>query len=66
MDVPDTDFMVTLSEIFPNGKVIRLTQDMLRARYRESQRQEKLVVPGEINLYTFSGFTFFSRRNQQR
>jgi uncharacterized protein len=62
MDVPDTDFMVILSEIFPDGKAIILTQDMLRARYRESSRVEKLVAPGEINLYTFSGFTFFSRR----
>ena len=62
LDVPDTDFSVTLSEVLPNGKVIKLTQDLLRARYRESLRQEKLVVPGEINPYTFDGFTFFSRR----
>jgi putative CocE/NonD family hydrolase len=61
MDVPDTDFMVTLSEVLQDGKVIRLTQDLQRARYRESNRVEKLIVPGAINLYTFSGFTFFSR-----
>jgi hypothetical protein len=42
--------------------VIKLTQDFLRARYRESNRVEKLVTPGEINLYTFDGFSFFSRR----
>ncbi len=62
LDVPDTDFSVTLSEVLPNGTLIRLTQDLLRARYRESKRIEKLVVRGEINLYTFNGFTFFSRR----
>ena len=62
LDVPDTDFVVTLSEILSNGKAIKLTQDMLRARYRESLRQENLVVPGEINPYTFDGFTYFSRR----
>ncbi|MFZ0532214.1 MAG: CocE/NonD family hydrolase [Anaerolineales bacterium] len=62
MDVPDTDFKVTLAEVLPDGKMIKLTQDLLRARYRESNRVEKLVVPGEINLYTFDGFTFFSRR----
>jgi len=62
MDVPDTDFRVSLAEILPDGKMIRLTQDLLRARYRESNRVEKLVTPGEINLYTFDGFTFFSRR----
>ena len=62
MDVPDTDFRVSLAEVLPNGKLIKLTQDLLRARYRESNRVEKLVSPGEINLYTFDGFTFFSRR----
>jgi predicted acyl esterase len=62
LDVPDTDFTVSLSEILSGGKAIKLTQDMLRARYRENLRQEKLVVPGEINPYMFDGFTFFSRR----
>ncbi len=62
LDVPDTDFMVSLSEISPDGKKILLTSDLLRARYRESLRETKLVAPGEINLYTFDGFTFFSRR----
>ncbi|OGN98187.1 MAG: hypothetical protein A2Z71_01540, partial [Chloroflexi bacterium RBG_13_50_21] len=62
LDVPDTDFTVMLGEVLPNGTVIKLTQGWLRARYRESNRVEKLVVPGEINLYTFEGFTFFSRR----
>lgn len=62
LDVPDTDFQVTLSEILFDGSHMRLTQDILRARYRESLRQEKLVAPGEINRYEFTGFTFFSRR----
>jgi hypothetical protein len=62
LDVPDTDFTASLSEVLDNGKVIKLTQDYLRARYRESNRVEKLVEPGEINLYSFDGFTFFSRR----
>jgi len=62
LDVPDTDFSICLSEVLPNGKVIALSWDMLRARYRESLRKEKLVVPGEVSPYTFEGFTFFSRR----
>lgn len=62
MDVPDTDFQVSVSEILSNGKHILLTQDLLRARYQESLRQEKLIAPGEINRYLFDGFTFFSRR----
>ena len=61
MDVPDTDFMVTLHEILPDGTSIQLTDDALRARYRESNREEKLVTPGEITRYEFSQFWFFSR-----
>lgn len=62
IDVPDTDFQVTLYEILCDGSSVLLTQDLLRARYRESPRQEKLVTMGEINRYEFNGFTFFSRR----
>jgi len=62
LDVPDTDFWATVSEITPDGKYIRLTQDLLRARYRESLRQEKLITPEEINRCEFTGFTFFSKR----
>lgn len=62
LDVPDIDFTVTLSEITLDGGRIQLTQDMLRARYRQSLRQETLVVPGEINCYEFDTFMFFSRR----
>ena len=62
LDVPDTDFWATVSEITPDGKYIRLTEDLLRARYRESLRQEKLITPEEINRYEFTGFTFFSKR----
>lgn len=62
LDVPDIDFRVTVSEILRDGSSIALTQDLLRARYRESLRQEKLVAVDEINRYEFDGFTFFSRR----
>jgi putative CocE/NonD family hydrolase len=62
LDVPDTDFQVAISEIMPDGAHLLLAQDWLRARHRESLRQEKLVVPGEINRYDFDGFTFFSRQ----
>ncbi|MCX5672876.1 MAG: CocE/NonD family hydrolase [Planctomycetota bacterium] len=62
VDVPDTDFMATLHEITPDGTSIQLTDDALRARYRESRREEKLVTPGEITRYEFKQFWFFSRR----
>ncbi|MBI1749091.1 MAG: CocE/NonD family hydrolase [Acidobacteria bacterium] len=62
MDVPDTDFVATLYEIRPDGTSIQLTQQLQRARYRESLREEKLVKHGEINRYEFDKFTWFSRR----
>jgi putative CocE/NonD family hydrolase len=62
MDVPDTDFSATLFEILPDGSSVQLSNDVLRARYRESTREAKLVTPGEITQYDFDGFTWFSRR----
>jgi predicted acyl esterase len=62
IDVPDTDFQVTLSEILPDGTSILLSQALLRARYRESLSAANPVKPGEITRYDFNGFTFFSRR----
>jgi len=62
MDVPDTDLAVDVYEILPNGGSVYLTGDLMRARYRESPYSEKLVKPGAIDRYDFTGFTFFSRR----
>jgi len=62
IDVPDTDFEATLYEILPDGGSVMLSYDAIRARYRESSRAEKLVKPGEINLYRFDRFRFFSRK----
>ena len=62
MDVPDTDLQVSLYEILTNGSSVLLSGDVLRARYRTSPRVERLLTPGEVNRFEFSGFTFFSRR----
>lgn len=62
LDVPDTDFEATLYEITSDGRSIFLSNDAMRARYRNSLRKEELAPPGEAIEYTFSGFSFFSRR----
>jgi len=62
LNVPDTDFCVTLYEIRPDGKKILLGSDTMRARYRNSLEKAELVIPGEINLYEFANFYFFVRR----
>ena len=61
LDQPDTDFQAYLSVINPEGEYIFLSSDLLRARFRKSSFTEKLVTPGEINCYTFEGFSFFSK-----
>ncbi|HET7260150.1 MAG TPA: CocE/NonD family hydrolase [Candidatus Acidoferrum sp.] len=62
MDVADTDLEAEVYEILPGGESVYLTGATMRARYRESLRKEKLVVPGKTEKYTFDNFTFFSRR----
>lgn len=52
----------SLFEIMPDGSSVLLAQDFMRARYRDSLRQEKLVKSGEINRYEFKSFNWFSRR----
>jgi putative CocE/NonD family hydrolase len=62
MDVPDTDLGVELWEVLPEGGAVQLSSAAMRARYRESIRQEKLVTAGKPEKYVFDSFTFFSRR----
>jgi len=62
MDVPDTDLDADLYEILPGGRSVALTGSSMRARFRESAREEKLVTPGKPEKYVFDSFTFFSRR----
>jgi len=62
IDVPDTDFHVVLYDILPDGSSILLTEEYLRARYRDSMEKEKLVTPREITRYEMDKFKWFSRR----
>lgn len=62
MDVPDTDLFASLYEVRKDGSCVQLTNDVKRARYRESLREAKLVPPGEIIEYRFDTFSWFSRR----
>jgi len=62
LDVLDTDFGVALYEIRSDGKSITLGQDMMRARYRNSETKAELVKPGDINLFEFKTFYWFARR----
>ncbi len=61
MDVPDTDIRAALYEVKADGSVVFLAQDLVRARYRKSLRQEELVKPGVVEAYKFEHFNFVAR-----
>ena len=50
VSTPDTDFAATLSWVTPDGKSMLITTGMLRARFRDINKEE-LLTPGE--LYDF-------------
>ncbi|HVA89457.1 MAG TPA: CocE/NonD family hydrolase [Chloroflexota bacterium] len=58
---PDTDFVARLTDIFPDGRSINLTDGIIRARYRDRAKGEapSLIEPGrpyeyEIDLWATS------------
>jgi len=62
LDVPDTDVLVGLFEIRPDGSSVLLASDMLRARYRQSLETQKPAEPGKVERYDFDGFAWLARR----
>lgn len=61
IDQPDTDFTVGVYEVGVDGSAIQLTSDWLRARYRESEKVQKLIDTTEPLKYRFERFMFVSR-----
>jgi len=45
---PDTDWVVRLCNVSPDGKSIRICDGIVRARFRQSFERETLMEPGEI------------------
>jgi putative CocE/NonD family hydrolase len=50
----DTDFTGKLVDVWPNGKAYNLVDGLIRARYRESVSEPKLIEPGHIYEYTIT------------
>ncbi|MBL8268479.1 CocE/NonD family hydrolase [Steroidobacter sp.] len=65
IDRPDTDFTVAVSEIKIDGSSIHLSDASMRARYRESVREPKLIDTRAPLRYDFSDFSFVSRQLQR-
>lgn len=61
IDQPDTDFRASVYDIDLDGGGVLLTTDSIRARYRESLREEKLIRTKDPLRYDFECFTFVSR-----
>lgn len=47
----DTDFMVKLLDVWPSGFAQRLTDGMVRARFRYGMHRQVLLEPGEVVRY---------------
>lgn len=49
----DTDFIVRISDVYPDGRSILIMDYIRRARYREGYDKEVFLVPGEIAKVAF-------------
>ncbi len=48
---PDTDFMAMLLDVHPSGFAQRLTDSMVRARFRHGMDKQELLEPGKVECY---------------
>jgi predicted acyl esterase len=47
-DCRDTDFTVKLTDVYPDGRSMLVTDGILRARYRQGFEKEALLEPGQV------------------
>lgn len=47
-DCPDTDFTVKLTDVYPDGRSMLVTDGILRTRFRNSFEKEELLESGQI------------------
>jgi len=65
----DTDFVAKLVDVGPDGFAQNLTEGILRARYRNSQKTPELLKPGEIykfNIDLWATSNVFRRGHRLR
>ena len=49
----DTDFVVRLIDVFPDGQALNITEGIVRARFRKGHASPpSLILPGQIYAYT--------------
>ena len=52
----DTDFAVILTDVYPDGRSIILTDGVIRARYREAKTYQVPLEPGKVYAFTIEPF----------
>jgi uncharacterized protein len=50
-DAVDTDFAVVLCDVFPDGRSIRLAENIMKASFRDSLEDPSLIEPGKTYCY---------------
>ena len=50
---PDTDFIVRVSDVYPDGRSILIIDYPFRARYRNGFDKEVLMTPGQVHKIAF-------------
>ena len=50
---PDTDFIINLIDVYPDGHTQYLVNGIVRATYRDGYGERKLIEPGRIYKYEF-------------
>lgn len=53
-DGPDTDWMIKLVDVYPNGFAMPVAEGIIRARFREGLDKPKLLKTGEVYAYDIS------------
>jgi predicted acyl esterase len=51
-DCPDTDFTVKLTDVYPDGRSMLVTDGIMRARFRDSFERETFLEPGQVYQVT--------------
>jgi len=68
-DCPDTDFTVKLTDVYPDGRSMLVTDGIIRARYHQSFEKESLLEPGEVyevNVDLWSTSLIFNKGHRLR
>ena len=50
-DGPDTDWMIKLIDVYPDGYAMPISEGILRARFREGLDKVKLLTPNQVYEY---------------